>query len=96
MADRLLQQGKNVKWLCDDVSGGALVKVLSSDLVTNYDPVGATTAYVGKAIAGTATSAALWQVKRLTFAADGGVITKFADGDATFDNIWDNRASLTY
>lgn len=102
MADKLLQQGRDTAWLCDDETGAALVKqvgaagVEDGEVITNYDPVGTTIAYVGKAPAGTLVSAALWQVKKLVFAADGGVTTTMADGDATFSNVWNDRATLTY
>jgi hypothetical protein len=54
---------------------------------------GATYTYIGKANAGTLTSAASWQISRLTNA-DNTLI--FADGDTSFDNVWDNRAILSY
>jgi hypothetical protein len=45
---------------------------------------------------GPTTSTAIWAVKKLTWA--GGLLTKeeWADGDTLENNIWDNRASLTY
>lgn len=52
--------------------------------------------YRGDAVPGTATSAAAWRVSRLTAADDGDVTIEFADGNDNFDNIWDNRLSLTY
>lgn len=52
--------------------------------------------YVGWAPPGTATSAALWRVKKLLYT--GGLLTSvvWADGNDTFDNVWDNRAALSY
>ena len=50
--------------------------------------------YVGEASIGTATSAASWRIKKVYSAS--GIIIQWADGNASFDNIWDNRASLTY
>ncbi len=50
--------------------------------------------YVGEAAIGTATSAALWRIKRVDSAT--GIIILWADGNASFDNVWDNRASLSY
>lgn len=47
--------------------------------------------YIGKAQPGTATSAALWRIKKIN---DSSVL--FADSNDKFDNIWDNRVSLTY
>jgi hypothetical protein len=63
---------------------------------SNFDQYDAATGYVGDALPGTATSAALWRIKKLVFGADGDVTTTFADGNDLFDNIWDNRASLSY
>ena len=65
---------------------------------TRTDTDGATpeTIYRGAAIPGTATSAALWRMEEITIAADGDVTILFADGNDSFDNIWDNRASLSY
>jgi hypothetical protein len=51
--------------------------------------------YVGFAVNGTPTSAPRWKVKKIT---EVGTITtiEYADGDSKFDNIWDDRATLTY
>jgi hypothetical protein len=55
-----------------------------------------TVAYLGQASPGTATSSALWRIQKLTFSVDGDVAVTWADGNADFDNVWDNRASLSY
>lgn len=60
-----------------------------------YDEVDATTTYIGFAAPGTATSAAGWMIERLTFTGPD-IAIDFADGNAEFDNVWDNRASLSY
>jgi hypothetical protein len=54
------------------------------------------TFYIGQAQPGTATSAALWRIKKVTIAVDGDVAELWANGSGNFDNIWDNRASLSY
>ena len=51
---------------------------------------------VERSLARKATSSATWQIQKLAFGTDGDVTITWADGDAAFDNIWDNRASLTY
>lgn len=53
------------------------------------------TTYYGSALSGSATSAALWQIQASSVS---GNVTTFtwADGDDNFDNIWDNRTSLSY
>lgn len=60
--------------------------------------VGVGTTYQGWAEPGTLTSAALWRVRRIiqTGASDSDYSITFADGNRNFDNIWDNRAALSY
>lgn len=50
--------------------------------------------YIGEAPVGSATSAAVWRIKKVD--ETSGTIVTWADGNSQFDNIWDNRASLTY
>ncbi len=59
------------------------------------DEASTTTTYVCHADPGTETSAARWRIKRLL---KTGNVTRgvHADGNAKFDNIADDRASLTY
>jgi hypothetical protein len=103
MASGLLQQGKDYPWNVED-TGAAHVHIKASDVslgaavdyITEYDEVSDLLAYAGKALPGTATSAASWQVKELTFTAGGDISVRLADGNANFDNIWDNRGSLSY
>ena len=61
-----------------------------------YDEVSATEAYLGEADEGSATSGAVWRIKKLTFGPGNDVVTEWADGNSNFDNIWDNRVSLSY
>lgn len=53
--------------------------------------------YRGEAVVGSVTSSPAWRIQRITFT-DGSddIIIQWADGDALFNNIWDNRVSLTY
>lgn len=59
------------------------------------DYVSASLTYIGEATPGTAEGSALWRIKKIVTTGDDIDIT-FADGDSSFDNIWTNRASLTY
>lgn len=59
------------------------------------DDTGTGTTYIGEAAPGTATSAAGWRVRRMV-EAGADITVLWADGDAHFDNVWDNRASLSY
>ena len=61
-----------------------------NEYVTNIQTAGNYT-YIGKAICGTATSAAKWQIKRID--ATTGTIIQWAKGSKSFTNIFDNRAT---
>jgi hypothetical protein len=61
---------------------------------TRVDEASGTVTYVGQAPTGTATSAALWQIQKID--TSSGTAVTWADGDAGFDNVWDDRATLTY
>lgn len=67
----------------------------SAPQAVRLDEVSSSITYVGRAAVGTATSAASWQVQRISVS---GVVTaiEWADGDGLFNNVWDNRAALSY
>jgi hypothetical protein len=52
--------------------------------------------YVGNADPGSSTSNAVWLVQRIAVYADGTTATLFANGTVAFDQIWDDRTTLTY
>jgi hypothetical protein len=66
-------------------------------LKIRVDDAGSGITYVGEAQPGASLAAAVWRIKRIT---DSGSPTDtdvdWADGDINFDNIWNNRASLSY
>jgi len=70
------------------------IRTTSVPYGTRIDEASATVTYVGKASPGTATSAASWLIQKID-TTTGTVIT-WADGDGDFDNVWDNRAGLSY
>lgn len=81
-----------------DVSTGRAFK--AAQLVPNttrIDDVNGdqTLMYFGFSKPGTAASSAYWRIMKLTVS---GTVTSFAfaDGNDSFDNVWDDRASLTY
>jgi len=47
--------------------------------------------YVGKAAIESATSSAVWQIKKIDETT--GIVITWADGDDLFDNVWDNHAT---
>lgn len=68
---------------------------IAPSYLTKFDEASATITYVGQTEIGTATSAAAWSIKRLSV--NGNVTSiEWADGTSSFNQIWDNRASLSY
>ncbi|TXH08947.1 MAG: hypothetical protein E6R04_09640 [Spirochaetes bacterium] len=65
------------------------------DEAKRVDNVGDAVWYHGWAAIGTATSAASWKICKVTLTGDDAATT-WADGNADYDNVWDNRASLSY
>ena len=62
---------------------------------TIVDEVSSSLLYVGTAISGSLSSSAVWKIKKIL--TSGGLTTiQYADGETLYDNIWDDRASLTY
>lgn len=63
--------------------------------VDKIDVASSTTTYIGRAYTGSSTSEAVWKIQRIS---SSGTVTTIdlADGNILFDNIWDNRASLSY
>ena len=51
--------------------------------------------YVGKAHCGCKTDLPHWQIQRITESGSMTII-EWADGDTLFDNVFDDRATLTY
>ncbi len=51
--------------------------------------------YLGYAVPGSLSSDAVWKIQRISVS---GVVTtlEWADGNTSFDNVWDDRTSLTY
>jgi hypothetical protein len=84
----VLEPGQSVAYS----DGSGFVVSRSSEFAVRVDE-GATYTYVGQSSPGAANADAVWRIKRITNATT--TIT-FADGNANFDNVWDNRASLTY
>lgn len=53
----------------------------------------ATYTYVGEAIPGTPETSPRWRITRIT---NADATALWADGNALSDNVWTNRASLSY
>lgn len=80
-------------WSLQGEPGSMALTIRTDTIDPDTDPV---ITYRGDALPGTATSGALWRVQRMTEQSDEDIDIIFADGDDNFDNIWDNRLSLSY
>jgi hypothetical protein len=64
-------------------------RALATRLDDSADPI----TYIGKAVVGSAESAAVWQIAKLD--TTSGLVKTWA-GNAGFTNVWEDRTSLTY
>jgi hypothetical protein len=67
----------------------------ATDEATKIDVSASPIIYIGSAPAGVSGGSAGWKVQRIT-TSSGGAVIEWADGNILYDNVWDNRASLTY
>jgi hypothetical protein len=67
----------------------------ATEYETRVDEPSSTTTYVGQASVGSDISDSVWRIKRILVSGTETII-EWADGDSNFDNVWNNRASLTY
>lgn len=72
-----------------------IVSTLPKKRTTRIDDAGNGILYIGIAKIGSSEADPVWQIQKLTVT---GAITEilFADGDEFFDNIWANRAEISY
>ncbi len=67
----------------------------SIQLALRLDSVVGGITYVGEASPSSAESAVVWRIKRLTETGPD-IDILWADGNASFDNVWDDRVVLSY
>ena len=73
----------------------SVVTPIDTSYAVRLDSIDANTTYVGEAPIGANGTESRWRLRKLV--QDGSVLSIFwADGNQSFDNVWDNRASLTY
>lgn len=81
---------------------GTVARDYGSPFIMRMDNTGGASGtevlYLGEAEPGTATSAAKWRIKKFTYDAGTNNVSQidWADGNDNFDNIWTNRANLSY
>jgi len=73
------------------------LRALKSDQKSTItDEASATITYVGIASPGSDTGDSVWSVKRIDTSVAGEMVILYADGNSLEDNVWDDRAGLTY
>lgn len=79
-----------------DAGDGTLVPEITDNtqLRVQEDSGDTNVSYLGTATPGTATSAAAWQIIKID--ENTGTVLTYADGNVEFDNVWDDRESLSY
>lgn len=86
-----LGDGTNLLTLREDNS----IPTTPVKLASIVDEASSSVLYVGEASIGANQASAVWRIKKVTTSGTQ-LVTTWADGNADFDNIWSNRASLTY
>ena len=93
MADRNdLQRSRDGFWA--EAQGSAQVEQVAG-MAKGFDFSTSDTLYRGWANVGSSSASAVWRIQRISIS-DGVYTFEWADGDADFDNVWDDRASLSY
>ena len=71
------------------------VAILESDVLKTITETVGDVTYIGKARCGSVTNQPVWQITRITAA--GAVVTQeWANGNGNFENIFDNKDTITY
>lgn len=71
------------------------VSIVGVTYATRIDDSATPIIYIGKAPLASITSDSVWQISKLD--TSSGLIKTWADGNADFDNVWDDRATtITY
>lgn len=78
-----------------EVNSDGSTSTSSAAYSTRIDEVSSAVTYFGKAGLGAAEGSAIWQISKLTISGTVSTLV-YADGNKNFDNVWSNRASLTY
>lgn len=76
-------------------SGAPYKSTLKPPMSLLIDEVDTNTTYVGEAVVGTTASEAKWRIRKV-FINGTNTTVLYADGNANWDNVWDDRESLSY
>lgn len=69
----------------------------------SYEPIklldytaGGNLLYSGDAKSGSSTADAVWRIRKYIYTTNQLTAVLYADGDIDYNNVWDDRASLSY
>ena len=52
--------------------------------------------YRGEAVVGSSEASSVWRIRKVTIAGDSDIVETWASGNANFDKVWADRATLIY
>jgi hypothetical protein len=79
----------------NDINSSNSIPITKPELRQEVDCTDGSVIYMVYAKLGSETDEDVWKIKRVTIS--GALITtEWADSNTNFDNIWDNRGTLTY
>jgi hypothetical protein len=79
----------------DNGDGTFSIRSGDPNLAVRLDDVStADVTYIGKASIASTTSDAVWQIAKLD--TSSGLVKTWADGSASFTQVWDDRTTITY
>lgn len=86
--------GTTINPATEDKQDTLISTVSVVDYISRIDQVSATLIYIGNAEKTALTSQAVWRISRIDTST--GIVIEYANGNGNYDNIWNNRLSLTY
>lgn len=99
MADdfyRINSADEDKKLAASQAGGRYFLQHVSPSFAVRADAVDANTMYIGYSIPGVLTSEPFWQIRKLVTDSGGNLLLTYADASATFEKVWNDRASYTY
>jgi len=82
----------------ESTSGTVVVQFVNDDTqkTQTFAYTGVLQEFIGLAAPGSNKGSAVWQIRKLFYTANQLVDIQWASGSATYENIWNDRESLSY
>ena len=97
--DSVLVESTQASVLVTGILGPQGVAGISEDEIVYSKRIDFTTdstLYKGEALVGSSEGSAAWRIRYIVIGNDGDVSETWASGNANFDKVWADRASLSY